>query len=151
MGHSLLPVIFRVYCADHTYCTLRFPLNTPADSLKHVAADKLGLKHDDLVLVELKSSGKRSFYFIITHSPETDPRSSKQSCVLHPNHYSSLVLIKLVYIGKPECVLYFYFAQVWKHPCLGESYTKQERRLYKYIRTNRANSLSLKLYRYCSY
>ncbi|ODN00672.1 Rap guanine nucleotide exchange factor 4 [Orchesella cincta] len=52
-------IIFRVYCADHTYCTLRFPLNTTAEGLKHVAADKLGLKHDDLVLVELKSSGEK--------------------------------------------------------------------------------------------
>ena len=52
-------VIFRVYCADHTYCTLRFPLSTNVDTLKHVAADKLGVKHDDLVLVELKSSGEK--------------------------------------------------------------------------------------------
>ncbi|XP_021949449.1 rap guanine nucleotide exchange factor 4 isoform X3 [Folsomia candida] len=57
--HGCDDIIFRVYCADHTYCTLRFPLNTPADTLKHVAADKLGLKHDDLVLVELKSSGEK--------------------------------------------------------------------------------------------
>ncbi|CAG7720641.1 unnamed protein product [Allacma fusca] len=52
-------IIFRVYCADHTYCTLRFHLSTTAETLKHVAADKLGLKHDDLVLVELKSSGEK--------------------------------------------------------------------------------------------
>jgi hypothetical protein len=51
-------VIFRVYCADHTYCTLRFPLSTTAEVIKVSAADKLGLKHDDLILVEVKSSGK---------------------------------------------------------------------------------------------
>jgi hypothetical protein len=51
--------IFRVYCADHTYCTLRFPLSTTAEVIKVSAADKLGLKHDDLVLVEVKSSGTR--------------------------------------------------------------------------------------------
>lgn len=50
-------VIFRVYCADHTYCTLRFPLSTTAEVIKVSAADKLGLKHDDLILVEVKSSG----------------------------------------------------------------------------------------------
>ncbi len=61
LSFSQFPVIFRVYCADHTYCTLRFPLNTSAEGLKHVAADKLGLKHDDLILVELKSSGKKKF------------------------------------------------------------------------------------------
>ncbi|XP_059478208.1 rap guanine nucleotide exchange factor 4 isoform X2 [Neocloeon triangulifer] len=52
-------IIFRVYCADHTYCTLRFPLSTTADIIKVSAADKLGLKHDDLILVEVKSSGER--------------------------------------------------------------------------------------------
>jgi hypothetical protein len=52
-----LEVIFRVYCADHTYCTLRFPLSTSAETVKVSAADKLGLKHDDLILVEVKSSG----------------------------------------------------------------------------------------------
>ncbi|XP_054286535.1 rap guanine nucleotide exchange factor 4 isoform X2 [Macrosteles quadrilineatus] len=54
-------VIFRVYCADHTFCTLRFPINTSADVIKTSAADKLGLRHprEDLVLVELKSSGEK--------------------------------------------------------------------------------------------
>lgn len=52
-------IIFRVYCADHTYCTLRFQLNTTAENIKVSAADKLKLGHDDLVLVEVKSSGER--------------------------------------------------------------------------------------------
>ncbi|KAJ4445394.1 hypothetical protein ANN_07199 [Periplaneta americana] len=52
-------IIFRVYCADHTYCTLRFHVNTTAETIKLCAADKLKLRHDDLVLVEVKSSGER--------------------------------------------------------------------------------------------
>ncbi|RZF45207.1 hypothetical protein LSTR_LSTR011104 [Laodelphax striatellus] len=54
-------IIFRVYCADHTYVTLRFPVASTAEQLKVSAADKLGLKYprDDLVLVELKSTGER--------------------------------------------------------------------------------------------
>lgn len=54
-------VIFRVYCADHTFCTLKFPINTPADVIKVSAADKLGLRHpaENLLLVELKSSGEK--------------------------------------------------------------------------------------------
>ncbi|CAG0892836.1 unnamed protein product, partial [Darwinula stevensoni] len=52
-------IIFRVHCADHTYCTLRFPLAAPADIIKRSAADKLGIKQDDLLLVEVKSSGER--------------------------------------------------------------------------------------------
>ncbi|XP_066979816.1 rap guanine nucleotide exchange factor 4 isoform X3 [Macrobrachium rosenbergii] len=51
-------VIFRVYCADHTYCTLRFSLQTTCDIIKRSAADKLGLRQENLLLVELKSSGE---------------------------------------------------------------------------------------------
>ncbi|GLH02088.1 Guanine nucleotide-releasing factor 2 [Gryllus bimaculatus] len=52
-------IIFRVYCADHTYCTLRFPMNTTADVIKVTAADKLKIRHDDLALAEVKSTGER--------------------------------------------------------------------------------------------
>ncbi|XP_054090739.1 rap guanine nucleotide exchange factor 4 isoform X3 [Zeugodacus cucurbitae] len=57
-------IIFRVYCADHTYCTLRFPLHTTAEIIKACAADKLQLNRgpEDLVLVEVKSNGERSVY-----------------------------------------------------------------------------------------
>ncbi|KAG8222436.1 hypothetical protein J437_LFUL008434, partial [Ladona fulva] len=55
-------IIFRVYCADHTYCTLRFQVSASAEAIKYSAADKLGLPHDDLVLVEVKSSGERVLF-----------------------------------------------------------------------------------------
>ncbi|XP_047112934.1 rap guanine nucleotide exchange factor 4 [Schistocerca piceifrons] len=55
-------IIFRVYCADHTYCTLRFPVCTTAETIKLCAADKLKIRHDDLVLVEVKSSGERVIF-----------------------------------------------------------------------------------------
>uniref|UniRef100_T1JAB1 Rap guanine nucleotide exchange factor 4 n=1 Tax=Strigamia maritima TaxID=126957 RepID=T1JAB1_STRMM len=51
-------VIFKVYCADHTYGTLKMPLGATAEMIKRCAADKLGLK-DDLLLVEVKSTGER--------------------------------------------------------------------------------------------
>ncbi|KAK6620354.1 hypothetical protein RUM44_006755 [Polyplax serrata] len=53
-------IIFRVYCADHTYCTLRMPLNSTAETIKLSAADRLKLRNcDDLALAEVKSSGER--------------------------------------------------------------------------------------------
>ncbi|XP_067633068.1 rap guanine nucleotide exchange factor 4 isoform X1 [Eurosta solidaginis] len=57
-------IIFRVYCADHTYCTLRFPLHTTAELIKACAADKLQLNRapEDLVMVEVKSNGERSVF-----------------------------------------------------------------------------------------
>ncbi|XP_017069218.1 rap guanine nucleotide exchange factor 4 isoform X4 [Drosophila eugracilis] len=57
-------IIFRVYCADHTYCTLRFPMHTTAELIKACAADKLQLNRgpEDLVLVEVKSNGERSVF-----------------------------------------------------------------------------------------
>ncbi|XP_069942106.1 rap guanine nucleotide exchange factor 4, partial [Cherax quadricarinatus] len=60
LSHSLMcsSVIFRVYCADHTYCTLRFSLQTTSDVIKRSAADKLGVRQENLLLVELKSTGE---------------------------------------------------------------------------------------------
>ena len=60
----LFLVIFRVYCADHTYCTLRFPMHTTAEIIKACAADKLQLNRgpDDLCLAEVKSNGERSVF-----------------------------------------------------------------------------------------
>ncbi|KAG5891364.1 hypothetical protein JTB14_007604 [Gonioctena quinquepunctata] len=53
-------IIFRVYCADHTYCTLRLPVDTPAEAIKLVAAEKLKMRaNDELLLVEVKSNGER--------------------------------------------------------------------------------------------
>nr|CAD7437946.1 unnamed protein product [Timema bartmani] len=52
-------IIFRVYCADHTYCTLRLPVNASAETIKLSAADKLKLRHSELVLAEVKSNGER--------------------------------------------------------------------------------------------
>lgn len=57
-------VIFRVYCADHTFCTLRFPIYSTAEVIKICAADKLQLNRgpDDLALVEVKSNGERTIF-----------------------------------------------------------------------------------------
>lgn len=55
----VLAVIFRVYCADHTYTTLKTAVSATAEFIKRNAAEKLSLK-DDLVLVEVKSSGGAS-------------------------------------------------------------------------------------------
>jgi len=59
-----IAVIFRVYCADHTFCTLRFPIYTTAEVIKICAADKLQLNRgpEDLVLVEVKSNGERTVF-----------------------------------------------------------------------------------------
>ena len=56
----MFSVIFRVYCADHTFCTLKFPLSASAAAVRRSAADKLGLSSEDLLLVQLKSSGELS-------------------------------------------------------------------------------------------
>lgn len=60
----MITVIFRVYCADHTYCTLRFPMCTTAETIKACAAEKLQINRisEDLLLVELKSNGEKSIF-----------------------------------------------------------------------------------------
>lgn len=56
-------VIFRVYCADHTYCTLRLPVDSTAETIQLFSADKLKMRaNEDLVLVEVKSNGERMLF-----------------------------------------------------------------------------------------
>lgn len=57
-------IIFRVYAADHSFCTLRFPIGSNAETIKICAADKLQLNRtgDDVVLVEVKSNGERTVF-----------------------------------------------------------------------------------------
>ncbi|CAF1262174.1 unnamed protein product [Adineta ricciae] len=58
-------VIFKVYCADHTYTTMKMRVDTPASRIIRLAADKLGLRTDqpdDLKLCEVKSTGERLLF-----------------------------------------------------------------------------------------
>lgn len=49
--------IVKIYCADHTYSTLRLPMSSSVHSLIEHAREKLGLGSEELVLCEIKSSG----------------------------------------------------------------------------------------------
>ncbi|KAG8189794.1 hypothetical protein JTE90_008106 [Oedothorax gibbosus] len=54
-------VVFRVYCADHTYTTIKTPVGATAEAIKRSAAEKLGFK-DELLLVEVKSTAERVIF-----------------------------------------------------------------------------------------
>lgn len=54
-------VVFRVYCADHTYTTIKTPVGATAEAIKRSAAEKLGFK-DELLLVEVKSTSERVIF-----------------------------------------------------------------------------------------
>ncbi|XP_046678559.1 rap guanine nucleotide exchange factor 4 isoform X2 [Homalodisca vitripennis] len=88
-------VIFRVYCADHTFCTLRFPINTSANEIKVSAADKLGLRHprEDLLLVELKSSGEKVTFRDAEISIPTALSLNGRLFVSPKDHLDALTLI----------------------------------------------------------
>lgn len=53
--------IFKVYCADHTYTTLRDTMDCSVQEIIEQASDKLCLG-DDLVLCEVKSCGERVLF-----------------------------------------------------------------------------------------
>ncbi|XP_054718536.1 rap guanine nucleotide exchange factor 4-like isoform X2 [Uloborus diversus] len=54
-------VVFRVYCVDHTYTTIKTSAGATAEAIKRSAAEKLGLK-DELLLVEVKSTSERVIF-----------------------------------------------------------------------------------------
>uniref|UniRef100_A0A8C9WJ55 Rap guanine nucleotide exchange factor 4 n=1 Tax=Scleropages formosus TaxID=113540 RepID=A0A8C9WJ55_SCLFO len=49
-------ILFKVYCSDHTYTTIRVPVAAPVREVIAAAADKLG-SAEDLLLVSLSSAG----------------------------------------------------------------------------------------------
>ncbi|XP_052795915.1 rap guanine nucleotide exchange factor 4-like isoform X2 [Mya arenaria] len=53
--------IFKVYCADHSYTTLKLPLETRVEQLLSATMEKQGLG-DDLILCEVKSTGERLIF-----------------------------------------------------------------------------------------
>lgn len=50
-----------MYCADHTYTTIKTPVGATAEAIKRSAAEKLGFK-DELLLVEVKSTSERVIF-----------------------------------------------------------------------------------------
>lgn len=64
----LMPsVLFKVYCCDHTYTTIRVPVAASVREVISAVADKLG-SAEDLLLVNLSSAGGESghSYMLIT-------------------------------------------------------------------------------------
>lgn len=55
-------VVFRVYCADHSYATLKTRVDEKAGEIKQLAAHKLNLQDKELILVHVKSNGERIIY-----------------------------------------------------------------------------------------
>ncbi|XP_064648532.1 rap guanine nucleotide exchange factor 4-like [Lineus longissimus] len=51
--------IFKVFCANHTYTTLKLRMDASVEQIIQQAAEKIGLPDDNLVLCEVKSNGER--------------------------------------------------------------------------------------------
>ncbi|XP_036400906.1 rap guanine nucleotide exchange factor 4 isoform X2 [Megalops cyprinoides] len=51
-------ILFKVYCADHTYTTIRVPVAASVREVLNAVADKLG-SAEDLLLVSLSSAGDK--------------------------------------------------------------------------------------------
>lgn len=54
-----MTVLFKVYCCDHTYTTIRVPVAAPVREVTGAVTDKLG-SAEDLLLVNLSSAGGES-------------------------------------------------------------------------------------------
>lgn len=97
---SPVSVIFRVYCADHTFCTLRLPVNATAETIKVGAYEKCSLRHpvQDLRIVEVKSNGERVPFRDSEHSIPTTVALNSCIFLTPKDHMDALVMI---------CVLHF--------------------------------------------
>ncbi|XP_035995200.1 rap guanine nucleotide exchange factor 4 isoform X2 [Fundulus heteroclitus] len=54
-------ILFKVYCCDHTYTTIRVPVASSVAEVLEAVADKLG-SAEDLILVGLSSAGEKVLY-----------------------------------------------------------------------------------------
>ncbi|CAL8389613.1 unnamed protein product [Gadus morhua 'NCC'] len=52
-------ILFKVYCCDHTYTTIRVAVGASAREVVEAVADKLGSAPQDLLLVSLSSAGDK--------------------------------------------------------------------------------------------
>ncbi|MEQ2175054.1 hypothetical protein GOODEAATRI_014293, partial [Goodea atripinnis] len=64
----LHPVLFKVYCCDHTYTTIRVPVASSVREVLEAVADKLG-SAEDLILVGLSSAGGFNLIFCASQMP----------------------------------------------------------------------------------
>jgi len=55
-------IVFRVYCTDHSFTTLRTRVDEQAGQIKQLAAKELKLADKELILVHVKSNGERIIY-----------------------------------------------------------------------------------------
>ncbi|XP_040912381.1 rap guanine nucleotide exchange factor 4 isoform X2 [Toxotes jaculatrix] len=58
---SIDEILFKVYCCDHTYTTIRVPVATSVREVIGAVADKLG-SAEDLLLVSLSSAGEKVIF-----------------------------------------------------------------------------------------
>lgn len=95
----IVSVIFRVYCADHTFCTLRLPVNATAETIKVGAYEKCSLRHpvQDLRIVEVKSNGERVPFRDSEHSIPTTVGLNSCIFLTPKDHMDALVIIYAVY------------------------------------------------------
>lgn len=55
-------VVFRVYCVDHSFATLKTRIDEKAAEIKQMAASKMNLSDKELILVHVKSNGEKIIY-----------------------------------------------------------------------------------------
>ncbi|XP_022161315.1 rap guanine nucleotide exchange factor 4 [Myzus persicae] len=88
-------IIFRVYCADHTFCTLRLPVNATAETIKVGAYEKCSLRHpvQDLRIVEVKSNGERVPFRDSEHSIPTSVALNSCIFLTPKDHMDALTCV----------------------------------------------------------
>lgn len=65
----MLPVLFKVYCCDHTYTTIRVPVAASVREVISAVADKL-VSAEDLILVNLSSAGGEGSSCMLTETKQ---------------------------------------------------------------------------------
>lgn len=88
-------VVFRVYCADHSFTTLKTRIDEKASEIKLLAANRLNLLNNgnnfkELILVHVKSNGERIIYNDLETNISTSLSVNGRIFVCPLDHISSI-------------------------------------------------------------
>ncbi|KAH9417296.1 Rap guanine nucleotide exchange factor 4 [Dermatophagoides pteronyssinus] len=119
-------IICRLYCADHTYTTLKTTMDTRAEIIRNQAAEKLNLDNSvDYTLVELKSDNERYIFNETELNIATTLSLNGRIFISHKDHLDALTtlpeqegttigsIFKLESFSSQE-IAYFLTNQTWK-------------------------------------
>ncbi len=119
-------VLFKVYCSDHTYSTIRLPIAASVREVIGAVTDKLG-SGDDLLLIHLNSAGGENTHTHTHTHTHTLSLAYALTCThkqthTHKSYFSILITIDSHFLCFHWCLINCRVINVCRVCCCTDSY-----------------------------